>query len=68
MEGIDPYIETIGACHSAYSSVSVAFGRLVAAPTGVRGACRSTYRVGKIYLYKEVHYGYIYRITLQIFG
>ena len=32
--GIDPYIEAVGAFHSTYSSVSVRFGRLVAAPTG----------------------------------
>ena len=31
--GIDPYIETIHACHSTHSSVSIGFGRLVAAPT-----------------------------------
>ena len=32
--GIDPYIETGGACHSTCRSVSEGFGRLVAAPTG----------------------------------
>ena len=37
MEGIDPYIETLGACHSTDSSVSVPFGRLVAAPTVMLG-------------------------------
>ena len=37
MKGIDPYIETVGAYHSTYSSVSVPFGRLVAAPTGALG-------------------------------
>ena len=36
MEGIDPYIETIGACHSTYSSVSVRFGRLGSRPYGSR--------------------------------
>ena len=33
MCSIDPYIETGGACHSSYSSISVRGGRLVAAPT-----------------------------------
>ena len=37
--GIDPYIETGGACHSTYRSVSEGFGRLIAAPTGTLGAC-----------------------------
>ena len=32
--GIDPYIETVHAYHSSYSSISVRCGRLVAAPTG----------------------------------
>ena len=32
--GIDPYIETVGAYHSSFSSVPVRGGRLVAAPTG----------------------------------
>ena len=35
MEGIDPYIETVGAFHSTYPVVSWGCGRLVAAPTGV---------------------------------
>ena len=34
MEGIDPYIETVGACHPTYSSVSVPFGRLGSRPYG----------------------------------
>ena len=33
--GIDPYIETIGACHSTYWSVALGCGRLVAAPTSL---------------------------------
>ena len=33
MEGIDPYIKTIGACHSTYRVVAWGCGRLVAAPT-----------------------------------
>ena len=44
--GIDPYIETVGACHSTYRSVPVRFGRLVAAPTGgAGGAFHSSYQV-----------------------
>ena len=31
--GIDPYIETFGACHSSHGVVAWGFGRLVAAPT-----------------------------------
>ena len=37
MEGIDPYIETVGAFHSTYRVVAWGCGRLVAAPTGVLG-------------------------------
>ena len=38
--GIDPYIKTIRAFHSAYSSISVRGERLAAAPTGE--ACHPT--------------------------
>ena len=47
MEGIDPYIETIGACHSSYRVVARGFGSMEGIDPYIKtgGACHSTYRV-----------------------